>query len=1586
MANQSQDVELRIRATNFTKQTTDKVVDALKEMTKAQDAQIESAKKGTTTVAQLEASYTKLENAAKALLAQQSLTKLYEAQTATLTELEAKLEAARKAQQDYANSLNPGEERTKAQQAELNRLGKALASVEKQYERAQARVETTSQRLAQFGITASNLAESQQKIVAAVNQANAALERQENAINTADADAARRKAQADAIAQRELQVKVDNQFAQAERDVAAALAAERAAQIAANQAAADKQRERQVEVDVLFAQAQRQATEELNKKTAALRAQQQALQNAADAAERMSRSSVVTARGSTPVITPQLSQQIRDIQNPADAAVRSIDGIEAAVGRLETRVTQIRGPVRDYRGALEDARRTQAALLAVAGQVDTYQNQIAALRAARYEYTQNRTAVNNLIAAMRAGTGGDDITTRLAAAQRTLQQSATALGNLMTASRQTQAALREAGVDTAQLGAAEQRLVDQTNRATQALNSLNDAYRRNGAAAEQSGSRILSFFGGDGGRTTLSYAQRLRGELLSLAAGFVGLNAAIELAKKTLDAYNETQAIMNRLLVVNNGDMRAAVADYKYLQAATDRIGVSFAKVAPAFSKFAIAAKQAGMNSQQTRYIFEGFAQATSKLGLSGIESERVFKAIEQMFNKGKVSAEELSQQLGDALPGAYNLFAKAAGMTTQDFAKAMEQGQIAPSLLVKVAKELKETYGTVNNGVENLSQSQARFDNAFNRFLNNTANGGFVQAYQQLLNKLSTMLNDGTADKFATQLSQAFVSVLNVMEFVIDNFDSLKRVIEAVIAVKIIGWLFSLPAAFVAVRNEVIALQGAMVALNAWMVRAEGAAALSAALGTGGVAGVVARLTPLVLNLAKAFIFLGKSTVVLAAGYAAYQATSALLDLADNGIRERIVAATNAATKAFEDAAAARKKLDENTDKEQQANLKAQYDKLSKIAVDKAKEQARLVAQAQADGVNFDAKTNFALDQQKKREAAATGNQNAGDTPFPGNPDDSVAKLAALKKALAVEDKKSDRAMKEQRLRTAKEELDERLAIIKEPFEELRAQQKGSITDEAKYQEAMKAIDVSEAKAVAAERAKFMNEQAAKNKTEGERRVRLAQEIKDKLDGIEADIANKNAKADRTRPYEERRAAAIAKVSHAYDELNLRIMAEKKVAPEQAAADQARLELLKKQREVLEGENQDRNEANILAEEFNAKQTILQNRLAEIKTLYDSGKISSQQFLDRTNYAVATLGPGVEEAGQAALDFAARVKSVLDPVAYSNLVSTVRAGMAKSDVDASLAVNNLNAQQTTLNQILEQQQRDIDIITAKRKLGIIDAQQEAAELNKNAADYKDRITANVDEMLRLLQTARDMGAISADAFNKAAAGANLLKLNTQNAHAASSDLDKTIVNSIATNGVTAFQSLAEQIAKVATGAESIGEGFRGALSAIGAFFAQLLMDIAQAIIKQLILNALVRALGASSGVGGAAVAAGGTVAAAGAHRGGVMGQSRTFTRSMAADVFTNAVRYHTGGIVGLAPNEVPAVLQKNEEVLTRNDPRHVLNGGKAAAPADGGAGNRFVLVDDRARVPEAMSSSEGEKVTLVHLKKNIATLKQWLR
>jgi hypothetical protein len=51
-------------------------------------------------------------------------------------------------------------------------------------------------------------------------------------------------------------------------------------------------------------------------------------------------------------------------------------------------------------------------------------------------------------------------------------------------------------------------------------------------------------------------------------------------------------------------------------------------------------------------------------------------------------------------------------------------------------------------------------------------------------------------------------------------------------------------------------------------------------------------------------------------------------------------------------------------------------------------------------------------------------------------------------------------------------------------------------------------------------------------------------------------------------------------------------------------------------------------------------------------------------------------------------------------------------------------------------------------------------------------------------------------------------------------------------------------------------------------------------------------------------------------------------------SRSVGIGAFNNATRYHTGGIAGMRPDEVPAILQRGEEVVTRKDPRHRDNGG----------------------------------------------------
>jgi hypothetical protein len=63
-------------------------------------------------------------------------------------------------------------------------------------------------------------------------------------------------------------------------------------------------------------------------------------------------------------------------------------------------------------------------------------------------------------------------------------------------------------------------------------------------------------------------------------------------------------------------------------------------------------------------------------------------------------------------------------------------------------------------------------------------------------------------------------------------------------------------------------------------------------------------------------------------------------------------------------------------------------------------------------------------------------------------------------------------------------------------------------------------------------------------------------------------------------------------------------------------------------------------------------------------------------------------------------------------------------------------------------------------------------------------------------------------------------------------------------------------------------------------------------------------------------------------------HSGGIVGYGASQSRYVHPAYFENAPRYHAGGFGGLRPNEVPTIMERGEEVLTRGDPRHRWNGG----------------------------------------------------
>jgi tape measure domain-containing protein len=1554
MANQTQDVELRIRATNYSKKTTSEVADSLKELAKAQEAQRAAAEKGEATVADLEKSYTRMESAVKALLSQQALIKFFEAQSQALADTEARLEAARKAQKDYADALDPAAKRTKEQTAELKRLAKEVSNSEKALDRISASVNTTTGRMDAFGIKAATVADSQRTIAEAVDLANKSLAKQEAAIDGTDAAAkSRRDAQA-RLEERQAQVKAEVIFNNAVRAAAAAQEAEARAARESADAARMRDVQHEADMEALF-------TREANKRTAAVEKQAKAMRDAADAAERQMRASGSTAAAGTgPVSTPSVRQQVQDIAEPNAAALRTVNGLADAMGRLEARVSAVRGPVRDYRGAVQEAAAAQRSLAQVAGQIDTFNAQIAAIRQARAEYATARAAVAALVREMRSGAAGDDVTTRLARAQNTLDRSAASFNALSGRARETQAALRAAGVDTRNLGDAQERLVAEAGRGANAMNQLAEQVRRYGQANNDAN---------EGGRTTLSFFQRMRGELLSLVATYVGLQATIGLGGKVIDTFNENQGIMSRLLVENQGNAKLAGDEFKYLQEQADRIGVNFAKTAPAFAKFAISAKQAGMNTQETRFIFENFAKTAATLNLTGADTERVFKAIEQMFNKGKVQAEELTQQLGDVLPGAVQIFAKAQGVSVEEFQKMMEKGQVGANILVAVARQLGDAYAGVNDGTVKLAAAQARFENAINRFLTDIGNSGFIDAYQGLLDRLTTFLNDGSAGKLGKAIADGLTLAINAIQIFVDNLDTIKTVMIAILGLKFLSFLTTLPTLFSAAIAPMVAWNAQMIAMNAQLGAFTAASAI-AGTGATGFAALLARLAPAIMSVGTALLFVARALPVIGAAIAAYQVTTAILDKLDDNVRQRVVKSISATDKAVADAQKAADARDKARGTAKEAETQKEYDRLRTIAVNSINAQSKAVQEAKDKGVDL---TSIIKPKQAPAEATAD----------PGDLHSEQNALRALKGELAKEDAKLDASIKNQRLKSAKEELNERLKIVDEEYAQRRDAAKAFYKDQANLTAALTEIDQRASKARLAETMKFNNEQAKLGKADADRREKLAADLTAQIFDLQAKLAKDLAQQKGLQiPIEDQLKAAEDAVQKTFTEIEKKIRELGKTGPQGAAMAKtmlAQLDPLKDQAKQIAATNVYRERANELNDAFTKKQEIQKIQLDEINAKYEQGQITLTQRTDEMNRVVQETGPALEAAGQTALDFLEKSRAMLDPVMYERMTAAIKNGVTKANVDATVAANNYALTQTNLNTVLQQQARDIERIDTMRKLGMISSEEQAAMLNQSQDEYQQKILSITQSLQDQLQVQYDLGVISQESYQRQKDGIDQLILSTSNAQQVTTQLEDTIVNSLAQNGLTAFEKLGEAIGRVATGADSIGKGFRNALTAVGQFFASLLRDIALAIAKQLILNAIASWGG---GIGAGAVKLGG-VAAGTNHNGGIAGINTTTTRRVDPAIFSTAARYHTGGVAGLQPDEVPAILQKGEEVLTRDDPRNRANGGLAG---DSGAGIRMVLVDDRSSVPEAMSGSDGDRVIVQAIRRNAASIKQMIK
>lgn len=204
----------------------------------------------------------------------------------------------------------------------------------------------------------------------------------------------------------------------------------------------------------------------------------------------------------------------------------------------------------------------------------------------------------------------------------------------------------------------------------------------------------------------------MKGQLATFALGYVSFQAALNVGTRIKNDVIAFDSLNKSIEAVS-----AKTGDYalnnEFLAESSDKLGQKILENSKSFKTFFAAFTESGGGAQQARDIFEAAAESSANLRLSQEQTNGVMLAFGQIASKGKVQAEELRGQIGERVPGAFGIAARAMGMTTAELDKAMSKGEIySKDFLPKFAKQLKLTFGTGGEAVQGLQADLNRLDN----------------------------------------------------------------------------------------------------------------------------------------------------------------------------------------------------------------------------------------------------------------------------------------------------------------------------------------------------------------------------------------------------------------------------------------------------------------------------------------------------------------------------------------------------------------------------------------------------------------------------------------------------------------------------------------------------------------------------------------------------------------------------------------------------------------------------------------------------------------------------------------------------------
>lgn len=270
--------------------------------------------------------------------------------------------------------------------------------------------------------------------------------------------------------------------------------------------------------------------------------------------------------------------------------------------------------------------------------------------------------------------------------------------NLANAYKRLEKNTRELKNESKRLGAEMLELEKAGKRNTKEYANLENQYKQTTKSAQEGDKALkkLDNTVGDNFRSVGNYGKALGGlkKVMQNIGYAFGVFEAINFVKQLGATQVKLDSLKLSLQNVSDGT-NEFTRNMAFVVNISKQYGQDLLSTIDTYKNFIASTKDSNLALGERQMIYESLIKSTASLALSNEDTEGTLRAVQQMFAKGKIQAEELTQQLGDRLPSATRIMAKAVGVGTAELFKMMKNGELlADEVMPRFAQILEEEVG----------------------------------------------------------------------------------------------------------------------------------------------------------------------------------------------------------------------------------------------------------------------------------------------------------------------------------------------------------------------------------------------------------------------------------------------------------------------------------------------------------------------------------------------------------------------------------------------------------------------------------------------------------------------------------------------------------------------------------------------------------------------------------------------------------------------------------------------------------------------------------------------------------------------------